>query len=204
MGQNNNTVVCIEHMLDGNRDIRQHRLRGSRSPVLDATDQVSSRHAVPQLGLVQLWKPMEEAQVITITEAAALLGYSRSSIYARLNDGSLTRGSGISGKSGVTVSSAHAYLANPPARARPRGSAPASVAFPATPAVDHRETVSRLQMVREAEARSRAAERRAAKHLRKALRWQQTAALHQATASREMDSLLVQLMTPNSLLDLLG
>lgn len=142
---------------------------------------------------------MSRSQVFTVGEAAVLLGYSRSSVYARLKEGSLTRSTDDAGRSGVDPDSVQTFLASPPPRARPRGPKDDRGNGDRSKSPDHRETVTRLQMVREAEARSREAERQAAKHLRKALKWQQQATAHQAEVSHQMDELLIQFMTPDSL-----
>jgi hypothetical protein len=141
------------------------------------------------------------APVMSVSAAATALGYSRSTIHDRLNSGDLDRGVDGRGRKGVTAESVERYRAHPPPRSRKRPPPDGEVMAELQRENRRlRETISRLQMVREKEAAARRAETEANRHLRKALRKQAQATALTAEAGTELDELLIQYLTPDTIL----
>lgn len=153
----------------------------------------------------------ENCLEVSVKRAAMMLGYSsRSTIYSRIESGDLTAGTDSQGRTTVTVASIEKYLANPPAGSWSRPDAEVASPAPASAEPDEelssvraenvrlRETVSRLQMVREKEAEARAAEAAANRHLRRALKKRGQALELSAAALAEMDELITLFTTPHT------
>jgi hypothetical protein len=134
----------------------------------------------------------DDDAVVALSDAQAMSGYSRSGLYRLIDEEVLLPGRTSEGRAGVTRVSLMNLLSAPPKGKRPRPS-PLGVAE----AGDFRAAFSLLLDVREAETLAREADLRADRHRRKERRWRQKAEEHRLTASRRMDALLINLITPD-------
>ena len=144
--------------------------------------------------------PDTEPSVVSVTRAAALLGYSRGTIYLRLASGDLQRAEDVRGRTGVTLESIRDYLNDPPpgSWSRPPAIQPDVVAALRSENARLHEVVIRLRMAREKDAAARLAEAKANRHLRRALKFQSQATALSNEAGAQMDELLTQFLTPDS------
>lgn len=147
--------------------------------------------------------------VVSITHAARLLGYSRTTVYARLDRGDLEEALDAQGRRGVSMASIDAYLSHPPPGSWRRtrlvdasitdGRAAVEVSRLSAENARLREVVTRLQMVREREAKAHAEEAEANRLLVRALRKRGKAHASTKAAVAELDELLTQFLTPDTI-----
>lgn len=140
-----------------------------------------------------------DGAAVSVAQAAAILRYSRTTIYARIESGDLEAVTDGRGRQRVTLASIRSYEHNPPpgswARERHREHEAGDLRLEV---LRLREVVTRLRLARERDVEARRAQEASNRHLRKALKLQAEATAHAHEAGQELDELLTQFLVPDT------
>lgn len=142
---------------------------------------------------------VDAASDVSVARAASMLGYSRTTVYARIRAGNLATTTDKNGRLRVTVDSISSYLRDPPAGSWSRTSTAhdESSSIRSENARLH-EVVARLRIARELDAEARRAQEAANRLLRKALKKQAAATALAHATNQELDDLLTQFLVPDA------